>query len=188
MPVSLFDVQAHWGWTELTGTHSEWHGNSSNIEELRRRRKDGTSFKELSAEDRYLLAFRCAGLRMLLMTFMIGIQEFDLIQLDRSALGRLWVPPNVWRDSLGTWRQFSRYINTSTEEEKDARKLVIDREEYQPPHDPIIVGRSFDWPVMIDGYHRAVLFWKFAPTNGTIPAYFPKGVEISDADYSEATM
>jgi hypothetical protein len=188
MPVSLFDVQAHWGWTEISGTHSEWYRDSSNIEELRRKRKDGMSFKELSADEKYLLAFRCAGLRMLLMTFMTGIQEFDLIQLDRSTLGKLWVPPNVWRGSLGTWHQFSRYINTPTEEGKDARKLVIDPEEYQPPQDPIIIGRSFDWLVMIDGYHRAALFWKFAPANGTIPAYFPKGVELSDTDYSEATM
>ena len=188
MPVSLFDVQAHWGWTEISGTHSEWYRDSSNIEEMRRKRKDGTSFNELSADEKYLLAFRCAGLRMLLMTFMTGIREFDLIQLDRSTLGKLWVPPNVWRDSLGTWHQFSRYINTPTEEEKDARKLVIDPDAYQPPQDPIIIGRSFDWPVMIDGYHRAALFWKFAPANGAIPAYFPKGVEFSDVDYSEDTM
>jgi hypothetical protein len=188
MPVSLFEVQAHWGWTELTGSHSQLHGNSSNIEELRRKRKDGTSFKELSADDKYLLAFRCAGLRMQLMTFMTGIQEFDLIQLDRTTLGKLWVPPNVWRDSLGTWHQFSRYIRTPTEEENDYRKLVIDPNEYQLPQDPIIVARSFNWPVMIDGYHRAVLFWRFAPANGTILAYFPKGVEFSDTDYSEATM
>lgn len=188
MPVSLFDVQAHWGWTEISGTHSEWHRNSSNIEELRRKQKNGTSFNELSLDDKYFLAFKCAGIRMLLMTFMTGVHEFDLIQLDRPTLGRLWVPPYVWRDSLGTWYQFSRYINTPTDEEKDTRRLVIVPEDYQPPQDPIIVGRSFEWPVMIDGYRRAALFWKFAPANGTIPAYFPKGVELSGTDYLEATM
>jgi hypothetical protein len=188
MPVSLFDVQAHWGWTEISGTHSERYGNGSNIEELRRKRENGMFFKELSLDEKYLLAFKCAGLRMLLMTFMTGIQEFDLLQLDRSTFGRLWVPPNVWRDSLGTWHQFSRYIGTPTEDEQDARRLAIDPEDYQPPQDPVIVGRSFDWPVMIDGYRRAVLFWRFAPANGTIPAYFPRGVELSEKDYSEATM
>ena len=188
MPVSLFDVQAHWGWTEISGTHSERYGKSWNIEELRGKRKDGTSFKELSADEKYLLAYTCAGVRMPLMTFMTGIQVFDLVQLDRSTLGRLWVPPNVWRDSLGTWYQFSRYVRTPTEEEKDARSVIIDPENYQPAQEPIIVGRAFDWPVMIDGYHRATLFWKFAPNNSMIPAYFPKGVELSDTDYSDATM
>lgn len=102
-----------------------------------------------------------------------GIQEFDLVPLQRNRLGDLWVPSNVWRDSNGQVYPFSHYVATETEELGDARCLERPANGYQTPPDPITIGLFENHPFLIDGYHRAALFWKYGPPDGTLLAYMP---------------
>jgi hypothetical protein len=89
-------------------------------------------------------------------------------------LGNLLVPPNVWKDSQGQIYRFSHYITTQTDEVGDARTIVIDRTEYRTPLDPLTIGRFYQNPIMLDGYHRAAVFWKFGPADGMLWAYMPR--------------
>jgi len=111
------------------------------------------------------------------MCYLVGSKPFDLLQIDRATLGGFFVPPNVWRESQGEFHPFSHYITTHTDEPRDPRKMRIDKADYRTPEDPILVGRSYKWPVMIDGYHCAALFWNFGPSEGTLPAYMPTGLK-----------
>jgi len=45
---------------------------------------------------------------------------------------------------------------------------------YKAPTDPLTLGKIFNNPVLLDGYHRAALFWKYGPADGIIPAYMPR--------------
>ena len=175
--VSLIDVQARWGYSEIVDSvFADQYGVGQDMEALRTKRRSGIPFEQLSPDDCRLLASRCGGVRPNLLTYLSGIEGFDLVEIDRATLGALIVPPNVWRDSGGQFVPFSYYISTTTEEAGDARLLVIQPTDYRRPADPITVGRSDQFRIMIDGYHRAALFWKFGPQNGTLDAYMPPGI------------
>jgi hypothetical protein len=170
-------VQAQWGYSEIVdGTNPAWYDNGRDINSLRDKRRNGIPFDELSKDERYNIAFQCVCVRVNLMIYMVGIEAFNLVKLNRVKLGRLYVHPNVWRDSGGRFHLFSHYIGTKTDEPNDARTLVIDKADYRAPTEPIIVGRSYEYPMMIDGYHRAALFWKFGPAHGELLAYIPQGM------------
>ena len=106
------------------------------IETLRAKRRNSVPFDQLGAEERYALAFGCACVRPNLFVYFVGILEFDLIQLSRDALGRLLVPPDVWRDSQGRFYPFSHYIMTQTDEVGDARLLGTPPNGYRSSPDP----------------------------------------------------
>jgi putative DNA primase/helicase len=44
---------------------------------------------------------------------------------------------------------------------------------YSFPADPLTIGRCYEHAILLDGYHRAALFWKFGPHNGNLKAYMP---------------
>lgn len=174
---SLLDVQARWGYSEILGEGppASWYENGRDIVALRNKRRAKIPFNELSNDEKYNLAFQCACVRTNLMCYLVGTEPLNLVQINRATLGGFLVPPNVWKESQDRFHPFSHYITTYTDEAKDARR-VIGQTDYQVPEDPIVVGRSYEYPVMIDGYHRAALFWKFGPSDGTIPAYIPSGM------------
>ena len=175
MTASLLDVQARWGYSEILDVGpSHFYNNVNGIEALRAKRRKVVPFDQLGAEERYALAFGCACVRTNLFVYFVGIKEFDLVQLSRDDLGRLTVPPNVWRDSQGRFHPFSHYIKTQTDEVGDARLLGPPTNGYQAPPDPLTVGHSYNHPIMLDGYHRAALFWKYGPSDGTLFAYMPR--------------
>src|SRR5262249_41202093 len=110
-----------------------------------------------------------------LMIFMTGIEHFDEVDLDKTGLAKLLVPAMVHGQSFtstgeGFFFPFADYIQTSSPDEKDARNVTGD---YRPVADAISIGRFGQQLVLLDGYHRGVSFWRFAPPNASIPAYRP---------------
>src|SRR5437868_3729337 len=100
--VSLMDVQARWVYSEiLEGTLAKFYDGGLNTDALRERRKAGLPFDDLTADERYTLAFQGAHVRQTLFVFFTGIEHFDLLQLTQEQLGKLIVPPDVWLDSQG---------------------------------------------------------------------------------------
>ena len=173
--VSLMDVQARWVYSEiLEGTLAKFYDGGLNTDALRERRKAGLPFDDLTADERYTLAFQGAHVRQTLFVFFIGIEHFDLLQLTQEQLGKLIVPPDVWLDSQGQFYLFSHYITTTTDEPVDARSVQQPADGYKAPTDPLTLGKIFNNPVLLDGYHRAALFWKYGPADGIIPAYMPR--------------
>jgi hypothetical protein len=174
MPTSLLDVQARWGYSEIADSNfSPLYGDSAAIVALRIKRRAGVPFDQLLPTERRELAHACAWVRQNLFVAFKGIEQFEVAPLVRAELGRLLVPPNVWRDSGGCFYPFSHYIATTTNETGDARLLGPPPNRYQSPIDPLTLGRFDGHLVLIDGYHRAALFWKYGPSDGAVAAYMP---------------
>jgi len=174
MPTSLLDVRARWGYSEIADTNfSQLYGNAAPIEALRAKRRANVPFDQLMPTERRELAHACAWVRQSLFVAFEGIEQFEVTPLSHAELGRLLVPPNVWRDSGGRFCLFSHYITTTTNEAGDARPIGPPTGSYQPPVDPLTVGRFDSHHVLIDGYHRAALFWKYGPSDGNVAAYMP---------------
>jgi len=174
---SIAEVQARWGYSEiLDGTFSYAYDNGHDTASLREKRRNGVPFENLTKSDKYSLAFQSSLVRVNLLPYLAGVEGLGLIELDRTELGKLFVPPNVWKDSQGSFHPFEHYIATTTNEVGDARTVNIDPADYKLPIDPITIGRSYQHRVLIDGYHRAAAFWKFGPSDGTISAYLPQGL------------
>ena len=68
------------------------------------------------------------------------------------------------------------YIDTPCSEPGDARNISPKPGGYHAPADPLTVGPFSNKLVLLDGYHRAALFWKFAPEGSSISAYIPESM------------
>jgi hypothetical protein len=177
--VSVAEVQARWGYSEiLDGTLANCYDHGHDTTSLRDKRRNGVPFEGLTEDDKYSLAFRSSLVRVNLMPYLAGIEQFALVEIDRAQLGKFLVPPNVWRDSQGQFYPFAHYITTTTNEAGDARTIAIDPKDFRPSVDPITIGRSYQFAVLIDGYHRAAVFWKYGPGDGRLLAYVPLGLVI----------
>jgi hypothetical protein len=174
MRISLLHVQARWGYSEIVDSNFAHYYGGHDIEALRNNRRQGVLFDDLTSEDKYNLALQCATVRVNLFPYFVGVAEFEIRELSRQQLGDLWVPPNVW----GSQRfvKFAEYIITQTDAAGDARLVAQPAQGYQAPIAPLTVGRSYSYRILIDGYHRAALFWKYGPDNGTIPTFMPVGL------------
>jgi hypothetical protein len=64
-------------------------------------------------------------------------------------------------------------MSTKADDPGDSRNVVCDRTSYLPPSDPLTIGRFYQYPLLLDGYHRAAAFWKGGPTDGFVPAFTP---------------
>lgn len=171
MSIPLSHVLAHWAYSEVLDGTQAANYQGDGIEALRAKRERGVDFADLSDRERYLLAFHCGWLRPLMLRFFAGIDSFELVPMDRTELGDLIVPPNVWRDSENKFVPFRRYVNATTDETGDSR-VVKKPEKYNAPTDPLTIGYCPNGFILADGYHRAVTFWRFG-RNESLRAYVP---------------
>jgi hypothetical protein len=167
------DVQARWAYSEIVDSnfstlYDDPSGHSSRIDALRRKRRSSFPFESLAPEERYLLALMCSSVRRNMMIFMTGVDRLREVRLNKTPLADLSVPPIV--SGSRRFMPFKDYIETPCLEPGDARNVT---DGYRPSSDPLTVGRLFDTLVLLDGYHRAASFWKFAPANASISAYVP---------------
>jgi hypothetical protein len=173
--IPLLDVLARWAYSEIIDSSASHHYDSGNdIASLRAKRGNGLPFEDLSPAERYNLAFQSGCIRTSLTVFTIGAELFDVVEIDRSTLAKIWVPPNIWHpESNGQFVTFEDFMLTSSPSQNDSRNVVLRTPEYQFSADPLTFGRSYDYPLMLDGYHRAALFWKFGPADGKLSTYVP---------------
>jgi hypothetical protein len=178
MGVPLIDVQARWAYSEIIDSvASHWYDNGHGIKELRTKQSTGVPFDRLSEEERYDLAFQGAQVRQPLFIYLIGTDLFDIVEINRNVLAKFLVPSNVW-ESAG---RFEQYMATTSEEPNDARNVALKQQSYKAPIDPVTIGRLYEYPILIDGFHRAALFWKFAPAGTNLFAYIPRTLNASIA-------
>ncbi|WP_156929192.1 hypothetical protein [Bradyrhizobium sp. th.b2] len=177
--VPLLEVQARWGYSELTDSPAARH--YSDLGHLVAKRSSGTSFELLSEAEQYELAFGTACARPVLLAFLTGVISFDIVRVGRARLGSMLVPPNVWYpESEGRFVSFEEYMRTTGVKLDDPRSVLPKGPSYEFPTDPITFGRSFSFPILIDGFHRAARFWKYGPSDGKLLAYFPSGLVVED--------
>jgi hypothetical protein len=162
---TLTDVQARWGYSEIDNSNYD-NQPKDQLDALRAKRRSDVPFKDLTAEDRYWLAFMCSCVRRNLMFFMAGIDRFREEQLNKTALGALIVPPMV--SNFPEFMAFTQYIETPCSAPGDARNVTGG---YRPSTEPLTVGRLYNTPILLDGYHRAASFWKFAPADASVSVY-----------------
>jgi hypothetical protein len=172
--VPLLDVLARWGYSEVINSNAQHHyDNGRDMTSLRSKRQSGIAFEDLSLEERYNLAFQSGCVRSNLIVFTIGVDLFDVVELDRPTLAKLIVPPNVWYpESSGEFVRFEHFMATTAKSSKDARNVALDGK-YSFPSDPLTIGRFYEHAILLDGYHRAGLFWRFGPHNGNLAAHVP---------------
>jgi hypothetical protein len=172
--VPLLDVLARWGYSEVINSNAQHqYDNGRDMASLRSKRQSGIAFEDLSLEERYNPAFQSGCIRSNLIVFTVGANLFDVIEIDRPTIAKLIVPPNVWYpESNGQFVYFEQFMTTAAESSKDSRNVALDGK-YSFPADPLTIGRSYEHAILLDGYHRAALFWKFGPHNGKLTAYVP---------------
>jgi hypothetical protein len=171
--VSLSYVQGLWSYSEIADSNfAHCYNNQRDIDTLRAKRQDHVPFAALSADERYDLALMCASIRSPLMIFLVGVDRFQSCSLHKGQIASLVVPPAV----LGKMESmpFEAYMNTSHSDSRDARNVAARPEGYQNPTDPLTIGRYQNNLVLLDGYHRAAAFWKFAPAGALIQAFCPQ--------------
>jgi hypothetical protein len=143
------------------------------IASLRFKRQNGIALEKLSLQERYNLAFQSGWVRTSLVVFLIGTDLFDVIELDRPRIAKLIVPPHVWHpESNGQYVPFEVFMTTTAKDATDSRNVELGGK-YSFPADPLTIGRCYEHAILLDGYHRAALFWKFGPHNGNLKAYMP---------------
>jgi hypothetical protein len=170
---SLLEVQARWAYSELNSGIASSYYKGGDMDRLRDMRSRGLPFEALTAADYYPLAFACGCARPNLFVYLIGCERFQLRTITRSELGEIIVPPNVWSDSAGAWVKLSEYAAGDSLDLRDARFRESADTVYRPNSEPFTVGRSFQYPILIDGYHRAVHFWRYAPDGASTPVFLP---------------
>jgi len=172
--ISLLEVQARWGYSEITGSVASVNYGGPAIEALRTKRTAKVPFDTLSDAERYDLAFSCACARPGLLVYLTGVVSYRIRTLDRDKLGKVLVAPNVWYpESSGRFVSFADYMKTKSGEPLDARNVQKPTDKYRLPGDPLTFGRSFGHAILIDGYHRAASFWLYGPPGALLEAYVP---------------
>jgi hypothetical protein len=178
--ISVLDVQARWAYSEITGAvYSPSYDSLPDIDALRAARRARTPFEELSPTQRYSLAWGCFSARPALMLYLLSVSGLILSELTRADLAAIMIPPNVWHpESQGRFVPFEHFITTRACDPKDSRNVVCSPESYKLPNEPLTIGYFYQHRVLLDGYHRAVAFWKCAPAHGRLPAYVPASPPI----------
>jgi hypothetical protein len=174
---SVFDVLARWGYSEIvSGTQAARYAGPD-IDVLREKQRKGVAFETLTASERYPLALQCSLIRSALLVYLTGVERFTLDTVTRYQLGHVLVPPNVWYpQSANGVVPFSQYIDTHTDEPRDARRVPEPANGYVAPNDPLTFGYANGYYVLLDGYHRAATLWRYGPPDAEISTYKPEMV------------
>jgi hypothetical protein len=175
--VARRDVLARWAYSEILGARaSPCYNGLPGVAELRGRRENGVPFSALTATERDQLVSGWNIVRgaASLGIHLFGIDQFREKRLIKSQIAPLLVPTGV---SGLAMMPFERFIETPPPPAADDPRADDPRNERRiytnVSDDPITVGRCTDGNVLVDGYHRAVSFWRTAPDGSFILGYMP---------------
>ena len=186
MRVSARDVLAQWTYSELlSGRYPEVP------ERLVDKARRGVPFGEIDENERELLAKafpkRTGGAGVFLRALR-GIKEFRLTEWSRDQLGASFVLPyfvqevNVNPLSLVTFRDWLEGTSRCEITDQNHARYAGDKPGDPHPHKPpataswasnIIQSAAADALMLVDGYHRAVWFWKKGGPDGRFALYVP---------------
>jgi hypothetical protein len=171
-------VCARWAYSELLSAHP-YHG--SELKPLREKLARGVPFDELEMVERALLLRKWREVRGVpaYTKRLQGIAAFQLTAWTREHLGAVYVMTS-----------FAQQVSRNPLVERVTFRLWIETEPFnRPPQgnaryaaegltpaitDPAAtVGRWAGRTYLLDGYHRAVRFWKTQPSDATFGVYVP---------------
>jgi hypothetical protein len=168
--ISLVDIQAQWAYSEIVDSNFEhWYDNSPEVGDFRAKRRAGMPFADLSPLDRCNLAGYCREKRSFMLEYVVSITTFDLVVLRREDIAALRVASNIAED--GRFHPFKEFMDIPSANSGDFRNVVCDTATYQPPADPLTIGHYNQRSVLLDGYHRAAVFWKCGASTGSLQGY-----------------
>jgi hypothetical protein len=136
-------------------------------------------FDELGKAEHYLLIDQFDRVRgNYFNRYIIGIPNFKPVLWSRDDLAAVYVIPYFVRDVASIEHlkvTFKQWI-----EADPVRPLHQDHARYAAyavapltRDDPMTVGHYSGLPVLLDGYHRAVRFWRTSAPAATLAVYVP---------------
>jgi hypothetical protein len=172
-------VRARWAYSELL---SWGHGHlyqGPGVQDLKEKLALKVPFDELGKAEHYLLIDQFDRVRGTYFNrYIIGIPNFKPVLWSRDDLAAVHVIPYFVRDvsSLEHLKvTFKQWI-----EADPVRPLHQDHARYAAyalapatRDDPMTVGYYSGLPVLLDGYHRAVRFWRTSVPAATLAVYVP---------------
>jgi hypothetical protein len=177
-PIPREYVCARWAYSELLSAHP-YHG--SELKPLREKLARGVPFDELDEVERGLLLRKWREVRGIsaFTKRLQGVAAFQLQAWTKEQLGSADVitffAKQVRSNPLVDRVTFEQWIETEPIHrfpQEDARYAA------EGPAPAIVdptgtVGRWGGRTYLLDGYHRAVRFWKTQPSNDTFGVYVP---------------
>jgi hypothetical protein len=171
-------VCARWAYSELLSAHP-YHG--SPLHPLREKLAHGVPFDELDAVERTLLLRKWHEVHGVpaFTKRLRGVTAFQLKAWTKEQLGAVYVltffAQQISRNPLVDRVTFKRWIETEplSRSPQEHARYAADGPAPAIVDPAATVGRWGGRTYLLDGYHRAVRFWKTQPSNATFGVYVP---------------
>jgi hypothetical protein len=175
--VSAENVRARWAYSELL---SDRPYDDPSLQELKKKALERVPFEDLSAEERGLLAqawYPVRGVPTFIHGF-AGITTFQLADWSKEQLATSYAIP-YFAHEIGAYETpvtFKQWIEAEPIRpvEPGHARYAASGSAPSTQGEPLIVGRLSRLPTLLDGYHRAVRFWKRGEPNATLAVYVPR--------------
>ena len=172
-------VRARWAYSELL---SWGHGHlyqGPGVQELKKKLALKVPFDELGTAERYLLIDQFDRVRgKHFNRYIIGIPNFRHVVWTRDDLAAVYVIPYFVRDVSSIEHlkvTFQEWIEADPVRplHQDHARFAAYRAVPATDNDPMTVGQYSGLPVLLDGYHRSVRFWRTSTPAATLAVYVP---------------
>lgn len=169
-------VRARWAYSELLSGRP--YGGPG-IRELKRKALGHVAFEDLSREEHDKLEqawYRVRGVRTFINAF-AGIAAFDCVHWSKEQLGAVYVIKFFGQEVVdhsvaATFKQWIEAEPSGSIEPGHARHAASGAAP-STRVEPVTVGRLSGLLTLIDGYHRAVRFWKTSEPTAKLAVYVP---------------
>jgi len=135
-------------------------------------------FDELDQAERRLLADQLRLVRGIWLPALDGVASFKRVSWTRDELAAVCVFPYFAKELGDPWAPvtFKQWIEAEPNSPVDkyhARYAAVGAGASFTQEDPATVGRLLGHPRLIDGYHRAVRFWRANDPAAVFAVYLP---------------
>jgi hypothetical protein len=172
-------VRARWAYSELLSLAHGHYYEGVGVPELKEKAHQEVPFEELGRAEQYLLVDQFDRVRgRYFNRYLVGITAFKLVDWGKDDLAAVYVISYFVRDVSSIEHlkvSFKDWI-----EAEPVRPLHQDHARYAAygvPHsmrdDPLTLGQYSDVIALLDGYHRAVRFWRIRRPAARLQVYVP---------------
>jgi hypothetical protein len=173
-------IRARWAYSELLSPSFGHFYVGPGVAGLKEKARQGGPFGTLTVDEGNLLALQFNRVRGgYFNPFFTGVTTFKLVQWTKDRLGAVAVIPYFLPElghTLGmTFKDWIEATPTERPAKDHPRCAADDAGSHFTSNDPVTAGRwpGFSLPVLLDGYHRAVRFWKTDDPADTLAVYVP---------------